>query len=87
MSETPNITDDLFPEIDRDRLLSPATSSDPPRILILYGSLRAGNQTRILGRWMRLLIIPYQSSIPKALQEFDESAGCAPRPFTTASST
>ncbi len=28
---------------------------------------------RLLGRWMRLLTIPNQSSIPKAFQEFDEA--------------
>lgn len=186
MSETPNITDDLFPGIDRDRLLSPGTSSHPPRILILYGSLRARsfsrlsaeeagriltrlgaevrffnpsglplvddgvdashpkvaelrqlviwcegmvwssperhgamsglmktqidwiplsdgavrptqgktlavmqvsggsqsfnavNQMRILGRWMRLLTIPNQSSVPKAFQEFDETGRMRP---------
>ena len=34
-------------------------------------SFNALNQMRILGRWMRLLTIPNQSSIPKAFQEFD----------------
>ncbi len=189
MSETPNITDDLFPGIDRDRLLAPATTTHPPRILILYGSLRARsfsrlsaeeagriltrlgaevrffnpsglplvddgvdashpkvaelrqmvtwcegmvwssperhgamsglmktqidwiplsdgavrptqaktlavmqdsggsqsfnavNQMRILGRWMRLLTIPNQSSVPKAFQEFDEAGRMRPSPL------
>jgi len=30
------------------------------------------NQMRILGRWMRMITIPNQSSIPKAFLEFDE---------------
>lgn len=36
-------------------------------------SFNAVNQMRILGRWMRLITIPNQSSIPKAFQEFDEA--------------
>jgi arsenic resistance protein ArsH len=35
-------------------------------------SFNAVNQLRVLGRWMRLLTIPNQSSVPKAFQEFDE---------------
>ena len=34
-------------------------------------SFNAVNQMRLLGRWMRLITIPNQSSIPKAFQEFD----------------
>lgn len=34
-------------------------------------SFNAVNQMRVLGRWMRMLTIPNQSSIPKAFQEFD----------------
>jgi arsenic resistance protein ArsH len=36
-------------------------------------SFNAVNQLRILGRWMRLLTIPNQSSTPKAFLEFDET--------------
>ena len=35
-------------------------------------SFNAVNQMRVLGRWMRMLTIPNQSSIAKAWQEFDE---------------
>lgn len=35
-------------------------------------SFNAVNQMRILGRWMRMLTIPNQSSIPKAWLEFQE---------------
>ena len=35
-------------------------------------SFNTVNQLRILGRWMRLLTIPNQSSVPKAWLEFDE---------------
>ncbi len=36
-------------------------------------SFNAVNQLRILGRWMRLITIPNQSSTPKAFLEFDEN--------------
>lgn len=35
-------------------------------------SFNTVNQLRILGRWMRMMTIPNQSSIPKAFLEFDE---------------
>lgn len=35
-------------------------------------SFNTVNQLRILGRWMRMLTIPNQSSVPKAFLEFDE---------------
>ena len=186
---TPNIDDALFPGIDRDRLFARTPTAHPPRILILYGSLRvrsfsrlageeagriltrlgaevrffhpsglplvddgvdanhpkvrelrdlvawcegmvwssperhgamtglmktqidwiplsegavrptqgktlavmqvsggsqsfnAVNQMRVLGRWMRMLTIPNQSSIPKAFQEFDEAGRMRPSPL------
>ena len=36
-------------------------------------SFNTVNQLRILGRWMRMITIPNQSSIPKAFLEFDEN--------------
>jgi len=44
-------------------------------------SFNTVNQLRILGRWMRLLTIPNQSSVPKAYLEFDESGRMKPSPF------
>ncbi|MDX1742429.1 MAG: arsenical resistance protein ArsH [Ruegeria sp.] len=44
-------------------------------------SFNAVNQLRILGRWMRLLTIPNQSSTPKAFLEFDDSDRMKPSPF------
>ena len=35
-------------------------------------SFNAVNQMRVLGRWMRMVTIPNQSSVAKAFQEFDE---------------
>lgn len=36
-------------------------------------SFNTVNQLRILGRWMRLITIPNQSSVPKAWLEFDDN--------------
>lgn len=44
-------------------------------------SFNAVNQMRILGRWMRMLTIPNQSSVPKAFLEFDESDRMTPSSF------
>ena len=44
-------------------------------------SFNAVNQLRVLGRWMRLLTIPNQSSIAKAFLEFDEHDRMKPSPY------
>ncbi|MCF1504310.1 arsenical resistance protein ArsH [Afifella sp. H1R] len=44
-------------------------------------SFNALNQMRILGRWMRMITIPNQSSVAKAWQEFDEAGRMKPSPF------
>ena len=36
-------------------------------------SFNAVNQMRVLGRWMRMITIPNQSSVAKAFQEFDDA--------------
>ncbi len=36
-------------------------------------SFNAVNQMRILGRWLRMITIPNQSSVPKAFLEFDDN--------------
>lgn len=41
-------------------------------------SFNAVNQMRILGRWMRMITIPNQSSVPKAWLEFDEHGRMKP---------
>lgn len=43
-------------------------------------SFNAVNQLRILGRWMRLITIPNQSSTPKAFLEFDNDDRMKPSP-------
>ena len=44
-------------------------------------SFNAVNQLRVLGRWMRMLTIPNQSSVAKAYQEFDDSDRMRASPY------
>lgn len=44
-------------------------------------SFNAVNQMRILGRWMRMLTIPNQSSVAKAFLEFEENGRMKPSPY------
>lgn len=44
-------------------------------------SFNAVNQMRILGRWMRMITIPNQSSVAKAWQEFDDEGRMKPSSF------
>ena len=44
-------------------------------------SFNTVNQLRILGRWMRLMTIPNQSSIAKAWDEFDSEGRMKPSPY------
>jgi arsenical resistance protein ArsH len=44
-------------------------------------SFNAVNQMRVLGRWMRMLTIPNQSSVAKAFEEFDEAGRMKPSSY------
>ncbi len=44
-------------------------------------SFNAVNQLRTLGRWMRMVTIPNQSSVAKAFQEFDEAGRMKPSSY------
>lgn len=44
-------------------------------------SFNAVNQMRVLGRWMRMITIPNQSSVAKAFAEFDEAGRMKPSPY------
>jgi arsenic resistance protein ArsH len=44
-------------------------------------SFNVVNQLRVLGRWMRMLTIPNQSSVAKAYQEFDETGRMKPSAY------
>jgi len=44
-------------------------------------SFNAVNQLRVLGRWMRMITIPNQSSVAKAYQEFDDAGRMKPSAY------
>jgi arsenic resistance protein ArsH len=44
-------------------------------------SFNTVNQMRILGRWMRMITIPNQSSVAKAWNEFDDEGRMKPSPY------
>ena len=44
-------------------------------------SFNAVNQMRILGRWMRMITIPNQSSVAKAFLEFDDAGRMKPSSY------
>ncbi|OWG38372.1 arsenical resistance protein ArsH [Stutzerimonas stutzeri] len=44
-------------------------------------SFNALNQMRVLGRWMRMLTVPNQSSVAKAYLEFDEAGRMKPSAY------
>lgn len=44
-------------------------------------SFNALNQMRVLGRWMRMVTIPNQSSVAKAFQEFDDAGRMKPSSY------
>ena len=44
-------------------------------------SFNAVNQLRVLGRWMRMVTIPNQSSVARAWDEFDAEGRMRPSPY------
>lgn len=44
-------------------------------------SFNVVNQLRVLGRWMRMVTIPNQSSVPKAFLEFDNDGRMKPSSY------
>ena len=50
-------------------------------------SFNAMNPLRVLGRWMRMVTIPNQSSVAKACDEFDKAGRMRRRLITSAWST
>ena len=44
-------------------------------------SFNAAGQLRVLGRWMRMITIPNQSSVAKAYREFTEDGRMKPSPY------
>ena len=43
-------------------------------------SFNAVNHLRVLGRWMRMITIPNQSSVAKAYEQFDDDGRMKPLP-------
>ena len=44
-------------------------------------SFNAVNQLRVLGRWMRMITIPNQSSVAKAYEQFDDAGRMKPSSY------
>ena len=44
-------------------------------------SFNAVNQLRVLGRWMRMITVPNQSSVAKAYEQFDEAGRMKPSSY------
>jgi arsenic resistance protein ArsH len=44
-------------------------------------SFNAINQMRVLGRWMRMITIPNQSSVAKAYEQFDDAGRMKPSAY------
>jgi arsenical resistance protein ArsH len=44
-------------------------------------SFNAVNQLRVLGRWMRMITIPNQSSVARAYEQFDDAGRMKPSAF------
>ena len=60
------------------------TQGRTPALMQICGgsqSFNTVNQMRILGRWMRMITIPNQSSVAKAFLEFDENGRMKPSPY------
>ena len=76
LSDTPNIDDALFPGVDEASLLAPARKTHPPRILILYGSLRPRSFGRLSGEEAGRILTRLGSKVrffnPSGLPQVDD---------------
>jgi arsenical resistance protein ArsH len=57
------------------------TLPDPDHLPALDKRFFAVNTLRMLGRWMRMLTIPNQSSVANAFQEFDDNGRMTPSDY------
>ena len=48
LDTTPNLDETCFQEIDTAKLFDPSRATHPPRILLIYGSLRQRSFSRLL---------------------------------------
>jgi hypothetical protein len=66
----------------RQRSYSRFLTLEAARLLEALGAeTRVFDQLRILGRWMRMITIPNQSSVAKAHEQFDEAGRMRPSPY------
>jgi len=82
-----NLTGIMKTQIDWLPLISEGIRPTQGRILAVMQvcggsqSFNAVNSLRLLGRWMRMITIPNQSSVPKAFEQFDEAGRMLPSPL------
>ena len=81
------ITSVMKNQIDWIRLVVGSTRPTQGRTLAVMQvsggsqSFNTVNTLRVLGRWMRMVTIPNQSSVPRAYEEFDEAGRMKPSPY------
>jgi arsenic resistance protein ArsH len=83
MFDTPNIVDDLFRPVDGSKLTTTERRSDPPRFLLLYGSLRDRSYSRLVAEEAARLLRRYGTEArlfnPEELPLPDETSAGHPK--------
>ena len=83
MFDTPNIVDDLFRPVDGSKLTATEKRSDPPRFLLLYGSLRDRSYSRLVAEEAARLLRRYGAEArffnPEGLPLPDETSAGHPK--------
>ncbi len=77
----------IYSQIDWLPLSEGSVRPTPGRTLVVMQvsgssqSFNAVNSLRVLGRWMRMITVPNQSSVPMAYKEFDDAGRMKPGPL------